>query len=335
MADDKESSKIGAKALISIFFAALFCFVVSWEQIRPIDNNNRLRYGFLVTQKQTAAEPAEPTRQDNPILPKRLISIFGLESSGTRYLTETIAKATGASENRVGLNFDGRKDGFKGSRGVEVQHWSLPYGSTCGDRFYTHARVMNEDFLLNYATVSTIPPRECGVTDTNGAVHGLLWDEVTWHNSSRVLPQYCRDAGLEVFTTTPARFFVNITSHIQWHLDRGVQATALIIARDKNIERMSKIGGHCNNEIVAELEDMHGTRIMLEALDKLETEGDMPSVVLVSYELLNLLGEPYMLSIYKKLGIESTFVAPLKDGNTRYINNSGSHANGGSVRHYV
>eukprot|EP00814_Leptocylindrus_danicus_P008779 CAMPEP_0116026126 /NCGR_PEP_ID=MMETSP0321-20121206/13611_1 /TAXON_ID=163516 /ORGANISM="Leptocylindrus danicus var. danicus, Strain B650" /LENGTH=77 /DNA_ID=CAMNT_0003498757 /DNA_START=213 /DNA_END=446 /DNA_ORIENTATION=- len=70
---------------------------------------------------------------------------------------------------------------------------------------------------------------------------------------------------------------------------------------------------------MAELEDVYGTRIILEALSKLETEGDMPSVVLVSYELLNLLGEPYLLSIYKKLGIESTFVAPLKDGNSRYI----------------
>ena len=97
------------------------------------------------------------------------------------------------------------------------------------------------------------------------------------------------DAGLEDFTTTPARFFVNIISQIQWHLDWRVLRTSIrgYVCTGYVYWRISKIGGHCASENRAELEDVYeyGTRIMLIALDKQETEGDIPIVVLFSYEL--------------------------------------------------
>mmetsp|Transcript_14619 Transcript_14619/g.22573 ORF Transcript_14619/g.22573 Transcript_14619/m.22573 type:complete len:229 (-) Transcript_14619:716-1402(-) len=70
---------------------------------------------------QPEVATVEPTlkyhhHHHNPILPKRLISVFGLESSGTRLLTNAIAVASGAAMigNAGGVGgFDGRLDRYK------------------------------------------------------------------------------------------------------------------------------------------------------------------------------------------------------------------------------
>lgn len=66
--------------------------------------------------------------QDNSsyssLLPKKIISVIGLESSGTRFVTSILAKAHGIPEYREGsFSGGGVKDG------LQVQHFSLPWVS--------------------------------------------------------------------------------------------------------------------------------------------------------------------------------------------------------------
>uniref|UniRef100_A0A7S2LNH8 Uncharacterized protein n=1 Tax=Leptocylindrus danicus TaxID=163516 RepID=A0A7S2LNH8_9STRA len=258
----------------------------------------------------------------NPILPKRLISVFGLESSGTRLLTKAIAVASGAATigNAGGVGgFDGRLDRYKKLRGIEVQHLSLPFGSTCQE-VYRGSNVIEQ---ARQYTLSVLTPRECGVSDENSWDHSLLWAPTNRKRAStyadRILSKYCHDAGLNDFTRAPKRFFVNVTSHIRWYLDRGVQATAVLVLRDKTIQHMSKVKNHCNSQPSAYAEDSYGMQIMTEAFEKLSYDVENPSLVLVSYEMLMNIGDPYLFSIFEKLGIQSSYTPDLKDGNKVYL----------------
>mmetsp|Transcript_14619 Transcript_14619/g.22574 ORF Transcript_14619/g.22574 Transcript_14619/m.22574 type:complete len:217 (-) Transcript_14619:106-756(-) len=209
--------------------------------------------------------------------------------------------------------------GTKKLRGIEVQHLSLPFGSTCRE-VYRGSNVIEQ---MRQYTLSVLTPRECGISDENSWDHSLLWAPINRKRAStygdRILPQYCNDAGLNDFTRAPKRFFVNVTSHIRWYLDRGVQATAVLVLRDKTIQNISKVKNHCNSQPSADAEDSYGMQIMTEAFEKLSYDVEDPSLVLVSYEMLMNIGDPYLFSIYEKLGIQSSYTPDLKDGNKVYL----------------
>ena len=83
----------------------------------------------------------------------------------------------------------------------------------------------------------------------------------------------------------------------------------------------------CNNRNSAMGEQDHGNHLIAEALQtaaqgmkKQEHHAaHTAKIVLISYESLMAYQEVYLLRIYKELGINSTFVPMLQDGNAHYI----------------
>ena len=207
------------------------------------DKFNTKGYSDALRRQPSNVTPTT-TNHLNPISPKGLISVFGLESSGTRLLTKAISVASGAAMIGGLGGFHGRLDRYKKTRGIEVQHLSLPFGGIC-EEVYRGPSVIKQSRQF---TLSVLTPRECGVSDENSWDHTLLWDPSNKKNSTyiaRSLPQYCHNAGLGDFMRASKRFFVNVTSHMCWYLDRGVQATAVLVLRDKTIQIMSKVMNHC------------------------------------------------------------------------------------------
>lgn len=119
----------------------------------------------------------------------------------------------------------------------------------------------------------------------------------------------------------PRRFFTNISAHIDWYLQRGVDITAVLSVRDKSASRAGKMSTHCNDVTVSMREEEKARAIMSESLRRHGKSGtnDRERVVVVSYETLMALQEPYLFDAYQTLGINSTYVPDFKDGNTKYF----------------
>ena len=319
----KQSNQGGLR--IKIYFIAAYTVFSSYFLWQIISGGRTGKTDLLaaITKSDSATITAIATSSiasvlSSPILPKRLILVVGLESSGTKYLTKSIAIAAGAVNPDDPGDYHGRKDELKHSSGIEVQHISLPFSSKCTTAEYS-GRPVTKNFLMHSFTMQFIPPRECGFCGTKKGEHNRLWIPSNFDNEARVLPQGCRDAGLNDFVRSPDRFFLNISSHIQWYLDHGVEATAVILDRDQTIQKTSKSMKHCSDAGMAEMENSVGERIILEAIDKLDQQSEKPNLIMASYEMIVHLGNPYVLSIYKKLGIQSDIVEPIRDGNERYV----------------
>jgi hypothetical protein len=73
---------------------------------------------------------------------------------------------------------------------------------------------------------------------------------------------------------------------------------------------------------LAMAEDEHAKEFIIQALQQLESlpkNGHTPQIVLVSYETLMSLREPYLFDLYIRLGINSTLLPVLENGNKKYI----------------
>jgi len=289
-------------------------------------------YQFLA-EFRNASFDAAVTRRDpiNLLIPKRLITVAGLESSGTKFLTMIAAQAAGAyrileKQKESGkVNLSPFEDRVRW-RGIEVQHVSLPWGGECSYRANR-----NHTEILTNNTIDALIPKKC--------IFSRARNSATLNaNNIRYLPM-CRELGIREFTSIPGRYFLNLTSHIKWYQERGSIATAVIVVRDQTIEYASKFRDHCHNHTLGKEENKYGLEIIREALLNLSEDwlddNTPPSLVLVSYESLMSIGEPYARKhIFEKLGlgsaglnfsrndtynIDKIWFPPLKDGNRRYV----------------
>jgi hypothetical protein len=224
-------------------------------------------------------------------LPERLISVFGLESSGTTFLAEVLGMAIAAK--RISPNDDLHLR--TSDSAVEVQHISEPWG------FWEDPKI-----IKSLDTVEFVAPADCMVfpiaarkAALDAAPHAACFDETQLSQRQRY----------------PRRFFVNITSHIQWYRSKGVEATAILVLRDETIHSIGKQHQHSKNSSQAVLEDEHGKKLIVEAMNLLPASHHL----VVSYEALMSLRGPYLLHLYDLLGINSTFVPAFKDGNQKYV----------------
>jgi hypothetical protein len=142
-------------------------------------------------------------------------------------------------------------------------------------------------------------------------------DDRFGNKNDPIVPEPCKEVGLDDFVKYPPRFFVNVTSHIQWYLNRGVDATAVIMMRDKTISHISKVNAVCRSNIATMNQNEHANAFAREALSRLPPG----RVVMVSFEGLVSLQKDYLFDIYKQLGINSTYTPKFIDGNARYIRN--------------
>lgn len=239
------------------------------------------------------------------LLPKRLLTVFGLESSGTTLIAETLAKAVGADviELFQGLMYRTNKHGER----IAIQHISQPWG------FFHDEGLDNQTVVA----IEVLPPYECAVWP-----HYFPHDIQETCNKAKPHPKCLQETGLRKRVILPQRFMVNITSHIQWYLERNVEATAVIVVRDDYAHLHGKLRIHNDEMNHAMVEDERAKEFIVEAMQKLESlpkNGHAPQIILLSYETLMSLREPYLFDLYKRLGINSTLSPVLENGNKKYI----------------
>mmetsp|Transcript_4423 Transcript_4423/g.9893 ORF Transcript_4423/g.9893 Transcript_4423/m.9893 type:complete len:379 (-) Transcript_4423:22-1158(-) len=284
----------------------------------------------------------------NSVLPKRIISVFGTESSGSTFLATTLGVASGAfpvngtyvtvpsdqynNPGRTIVEHVVAKRATSSNGEIEVQHLSLPWGMW----FNVESNCLLQ-YAKNTAIVDALVPEPCFRFDY----------ESSWpHRMEVPAPLGCRDeahisetnvdavntwtCGAQCgtyendgYALYPRRFFVNISSHIEWYTARGVDITAVLISRDRSISHSGKMKLHCKDERIAQGEEARGIVLMVEALTKYGTSGtlrnELGRVVSVSYETLMALQSAYLYEIYEMLGINSTYTPRFKDGNEKYI----------------
>lgn len=287
----------------------------------------------MLAEFRNASFDATVTKRDpiNLLIPKRLITVAGLESSGTKFLTMLTAQASGAYRISEKQKESGKVDLLPfwdrvRSKGIEVQHVSLPWGEKCSNR----ANRNHTEILAN-KTIDALIPKRC--------VFSRARNSAVLNANNLKHFHMCRELGVPKFTSIPGRYFLNLTSHIKWYQERGSIATAVVVVRDQTIEYASKLREHCHNHTLAKEENEYGMEIIREALLNLSEDWlddrTPPSLVLVSYESLMSIGEPYARKyIFEKLGLGSSglnfsrndtynidkiWFPPLKDGNRRYV----------------
>jgi hypothetical protein len=242
------------------------------------------------------------------ILPKRLLTIFGLESSGTTFVTRLVAASIRIRPRDVG---SGRNDLSvqEPNRNYEVQHVSPPSGNFCEG-----------------GTVPVVPamyPALC---------INMNWTETASSFGASPLYRDCQNvASLKERYVYPKRYFVNISSHIQWYRDRGVEASAILVVRDATIGSMARSLAHCLKAEYREEEEQVGLQLMYEALQQLSSSNDednaflSPPLVVLSYETLMNLGIPYFEHILERLQLprvrndDDGLGKTLHNGNLPYI----------------
>jgi hypothetical protein len=136
----------------------------------------------------------------------------------------------------------------------------------------------------------------------------------------------------------PQRYFLDIVSQMEMMESKGVEQLFVIVMRDENISRQSRMSRHCRNKKLMLKEDKIGTDIMIQAIEKYilmdnnntstsdgryrrltSTLSSGNGIVLVSYESLILLGQTYIRLLYTALGIESDYMPEVMDGNKKYV----------------
>ena len=93
---------------------------------------------------------------------------------------------------------------------------------------------------------------------------------------------------------------LDISSHIDWYLSRGVDITVVISSRDRSISKSAKHREHCRYADVAEKENEMALKLINEAINKYGTRGDGGSerVITVSYEAMMEFQETYLFDLY-------------------------------------
>ncbi|KAL9182735.1 hypothetical protein ACHAXT_004014 [Thalassiosira profunda] len=288
------------------------------------------------------AAGASASRQSSTILPKRLISVFGSEASGSTFLATTLGVASGAFPvngtvvtlpsdrfNNSGRTIVERvvaKRARSPDGAIEIQHLSLPWGW-----WGTKKRNCNMHHLT--LTVDAFVPKACFRFDYQSTWEHRMEEKApigcsevahisgkSGGNGWTCGTSNCGEGANEGYALYPRRFFVNITSHIEWYLQRGVDITAVLSVRDKTISLGGKTSTHCANETVAKVEEEQARSLMAESLRKYGRQGVKGNrVLVVSYETLMSLQAPYLFDTYKMLGIESDYIPEFKDGNEKYV----------------
>lgn len=234
---------------------------------------------------------------------------------------------------------------------IHIQHLSLPTGGMEGrppditylyDKRFTHPLpTVNVIYPLGCNPKSPFagPPRDDWPVPEK--CQPLMGDDDTSNNNDG------NNDTIMTMTTFPHRVFVNITSHVRWYRQRGVIVYPIMVVRDPSFHFEGILRYHAPNSDAAFVQYHMGREIMLESLqkptrttatrqknEKLHNndndntnpyhdtdDGDMDDAVypiIVSYETLMTLREPYLFELYHELNIHSKFIPKFHNGNLKY-----------------
>lgn len=276
---------------------------------------------------------ATPTliKKKSSILPDRIIAVFGTESSGSTFLATTLGIATGAFHSKGNRKRVVQQRAMSPNRAIEIQHLSLPSG-----QWFSREGNCDPTFAAMTEIVEAWVPDECLRIDggkklklnmtapiaCREELHISEQNNMKTNNEKWSCGAKCGLGPHDGFALYPRRFFINITSHIEWYLSRGVDITVVLSMRDKSISHGSKLRDHCLNETITLSENVNAREIMAKALEKYGRRGRFKSgerVIAVSYEGLMSLKDTYLFDVYRSLGINSSYVPDFRDGNEKYV----------------
>ncbi len=341
-----------------VSFLTLFTFTV-YLRIDPTSSINcGVNETKITTQqkqddslKTTTSIPFNSTKKAKrySIFPTKLYNIVGLESSGTKFVTNLIKDALQVSVAREGSKpYPYKANDFDE---IQVQHFSLPWGGRC-EKF-------NESDI---PIVDVILPSSC----IRGFKSSAQIDEECSHLIQEL---WGFDLPKGTPVTYPDRYHLNITTQKEWYEKQGVEFYIIIVIRDESVSREGRYhADHCQNKELLLKEESNGKKIIMEAINtfilerhptsvdseefdiwkasqyqpyltqtgsdnydknvrtlKTSSRTAIPNnnnVILVSYESLMLLKELYVQMLYNALGIESDHVPIVKDGNSKYVMDS-------------
>lgn len=291
----------------------------------------------------------------SPLLPKRIYSVIGLEDSGTQFVSRLIRDALKIPQYREGSFPYHRNSKSWGNKGghhsstteenaeVQVQHFSLPWGSTCQSN-------------PNPPVVDVVLPSQCTRTQVTPleikecqAMVKSIWG---YDKKDRMAIKY------------PSRYQLDIVSHKAWYDAQGVEQYIVIVVRDQKISFTAR-AKHCSIPELRQEEENVGTDLIVDAINtfilkdgnknvtrdtyqywaarqfqkehgrrKLSALSLGNNVVVVSYESLVKLGPTYVKMLYEVLDIESDYFPEILNSNAKYVmedtTNEHSSANGGN-----
>jgi hypothetical protein len=118
----------------------------------------------------------------------------------------------------------------------------------------------------------------------------------------------------EKVITQPHRYFVNITSHVQWYREWGVDVHPVMVVRDPSFHFDGVTKSHCRNESAAYAQYEMGRDILSHSMQTVK-----PTIV--SYEMLMTIQGEYLLKIYNQTNIQSSYIPVFKNGNLKHLSN--------------
>jgi len=220
------------------------------------------------------------------ILPKKVYTVVGKESSGTKFVSEILRDALELHSYREGGRpfefFPRNKKTFRedSKSQVQVQHFSLPQGSFCGESDYGSHRIV--DVVLPAQCSSDLRPQHSRRRSTDGddknqdaALRKQCNDmtkELKWHIKPHLKESI--DAEISPAIRYPTRYFLDINTHKDWYDSHGVEQYIIIVTRDENVSFNSRLKGHCRNVTIAEEEERLATNIINDAIYKYILEED-------------------------------------------------------------
>jgi hypothetical protein len=303
------------------------------------DDSNSLIEDTTTNSTDDFPATKNPAPSLSPLLPKRIYSVIGLEDSGTQFVSRLIRDALGISQYREGsfpcFNSRTKRNQCSESLDVQVQHFSLPWGSTCQAN-------------PNPPVVDVVLPSQCTRTQRTDQERDECREMVNsiWgfeKNDKRAIKY-------------PARYQLDIVSHKSWYDAQGVEQFFVIVVRDQKISFVARTK-HCSNPKLRQEEEDVGTDIIVDAINtfilnknssshqnvtretyqywaaqqfqyqhgghkhrrKLSALPFGNNVVVVSYESLVKLGKTYVEMLYEVLGIDSDYFPEILNSNEKYV----------------
>ncbi len=228
--------------------------------------------------------------QQYPILPKRVYTVVGKESSGTKFVTAMIRDALKLHSYREGVReyeFFRKKNRrtfvSDSNSPVQVEHFSLPQGGIC------RKHNMNNHTILDAA----LPPH-CSSTRLLFGRYNKM-KKVGGQIDMGDVKQQCDDlqkglnwnvlhaSKLKGYIQYPGRFFLDISTYKDWYERHGVEHYIVIVTRDKTASLTARSHKHCRIPDVAENEEQLATAIINDAIYKYILEEERPRETNLKY----------------------------------------------------
>jgi hypothetical protein len=238
---------------------------------------------------QSSSNVTSPHDTISRLLPDKLYLIYGLESSGTTFIAKSVCAALGIPPF---LNPDTAESRDKR---IHIQHISLPLGAGVAEPWNLDKRATTP-----LPVVPVYYPTGCRVPSFKEAPPGL-----------RMTPPDCDDFMDAKIMPPPHRYFVNITSHVEWYRNMGVEVFPILVIRDPSFHFKGVLKQHCKNEQGALVQYEQGRELMLESMDTIQP-------IIVSYEAMMTLKTPYLKDLYNKLNLDTQYTPIVRDGNLKY-----------------